>query len=119
MKLSACAVTAAALLHPGIADADVVKQEVPDTIAGKGFGAPAGFMLGATGGPFGAEVGALVGGWSVAAVRKAAGLHGFAYVIQRQDGSEQTVRSPGRLWRAGNEVEVLHGRLIDAHQNNN
>ncbi len=117
MKRYAPYVIAAALLQANVAGADIVKQEVPDTMGGKGFGGVAGFMVGAaSGGLVGAVVGALMGGWSAAKVQEVTGLHGSAYQIEKKDGSEQVVRSPKQHWEIGDEVEVVHGRLIAARQ---
>ncbi len=116
MKRYAPYVMAAALLHAGIAGADVVKQEVPDTMGGKAFGGLAGFMVGAaSGGPIGAIVGVVAGAWSAAKVQEATGLHGSAYRVEDENGSERFVRSPGQQWKAGDEVDVLHGRLVVHH----
>ena len=117
MKRFAPYVIAIALMHAGVAAADVVENEVPDTIAGKGFGALAGFMAGAAaGGPVGAVIGVLAGGWSGALAQEATGLHGTAYRVEGEDGSAHIVRSPAQRWRAGDEVEVVRGRLMAAGQ---
>ncbi|VAW82199.1 hypothetical protein MNBD_GAMMA14-1214 [hydrothermal vent metagenome] len=117
MKRYAPYVIAAALLQATVAGADVVKQEVPDTMGAKGFGGVAGFMVGAaSGGPVGAVVGALLGGWSAAKAQEVTGLYGSAYRIGKKDGSERIVRSPKQHWAIGDEVEVVHGRLVAARQ---
>ena len=63
------------LLKAGVAQADMVIGEVPDTLPGKGFGGVSGFMAGAAaGGPIGAAIGAGVG-WLVGGeTHKATGL---------------------------------------------
>jgi len=116
MKQYAPYVIAAVLLHTSVAGADVVKQEVPDTIVGKSFGGLAGFMVGAaSGGPVGAIVGTLVGSWSGAQVQEVSGLHGAAFRIENENGDDRIVRSPVQQWKVGDEVEVVHGRLLTHH----
>ena len=87
------------LLKAGVAQADTVIGEVPDTLPGKGFGGVSGFMAGAAaGGPIGAAIGAGVG-WLVGGeTHRATGLSGAAYRVLHDDGTVTIVRSPGRTW---------------------
>ncbi|MGD8843621.1 MAG: hypothetical protein PVJ83_09120 [Gammaproteobacteria bacterium] len=103
------------LLSVGLTQADTVIEKVPDTLPGKGFGGLSGFMVGAAaGGPLGAAIGAGLG-WLVGGeTQKATGLSGQAYRVAREDGSQITVRSPGRSWTAGDRVHVVGGRLVAA-----
>jgi outer membrane lipoprotein SlyB len=103
------------LLKAGVAQADMVIGEVPDTLPGKGFGGVSGFMAGAAaGGPIGAAIGAGVG-WLVGGeTHRATGLSGAAYRVLHDDGTVTIVRSPGRTWSAGDRVRVLGNRLVAA-----
>jgi len=103
------------LLNAGLTQADTVIKEVPDTLPGRSFGGLSGFMAGAAaGGPVGAAIGAGLG-WLVGGeTQKGTGLSGKAYRVAREDGSEITVRSPGRSWTVGDRVHVVGGRLVAA-----
>jgi len=103
------------LLKAGVAQADTVIAEVPDTLPGKGSGGLSGFMAGAAaGGPVGAAIGAGLG-WLVGGeTQKAAGLSGTAYRISREEGGETVVRSPGRKWSPGDRVRIVGARLVAA-----
>ncbi len=73
-------------------------------------------MVGAaSGGPIGAIVGTLVGGWGVAKIQEVSGFHGSAFRVESASGSERIVRSPGQQWKTGDEVEVVQDRLIAHH----
>jgi hypothetical protein len=106
------------LFNLGLAQADTVIGEVPDTLPGKSFGGLSGFMAGAAaGGPIGAALGAGFG-WLVGReAQKSTGLGGKAYRVAREDGSEITVRSPARTWSAGDRVRIVGGRLVAAGAN--
>ena len=64
--------TLCTLLSP-LCQADQIIREVPDTTAGKGFGALTGMMVGAAGGPIGALVGATGGFFAGSAVQAGIG----------------------------------------------
>jgi hypothetical protein len=108
------------LLNAGLAQADTVIGEVPDTLPGKGFGGLSGFMAGAAaGGPVGAAIDAGLG-WLVGGeTQKATGLSGQAYRVAREDGSEITDRSPARTWSGGDRVRIVGGRLVAAGETDN
>ena len=64
------------------------------------------------GGPVGAVVGALFGGWSGAQVQDATGHSGTAYVVRHEDGREQWVRSPNARFDVGQQVDMHGIRLL-------
>lgn len=100
-------------LQAGIAHADTVIEEVPDTLPGKSFGGLSGFMAGAVaGGPVGALVGAGIGWLGGGATQEASGAAGTAYKVKREDGSETVVRSPNRKFAAGDRVQIVANRLV-------
>jgi hypothetical protein len=103
-----CAIT----LHIGPVNADTVISETTDTLPGKGFGALGGFMAGATAGPVGALAGAGIGALGGALLQRVSGVSDHAYVVAADDGSRRVVRSPGRSWSPGDQVEVVDGRLV-------
>jgi len=115
MKNRTCSLLFTMLLKAGVAQADTVIAEVPDTLPGKGSGGLSGFMAGAAaGGPVGAAIGAGLG-WLVGGeTQKAAGLSGTAYRISREEGGETVVRSPGRKWSPGDRVHIVGARLVAA-----
>jgi outer membrane lipoprotein SlyB len=103
----------ALVLQAGVAHADTVIAEVPDTLPGKGVGGLSGFMAGATaGGPVGVLVGAAIGWLGGGEIQKASGTAGTAYKVKREDGSETIVRSPSRKFAAGDRVRVVANRLV-------
>lgn len=103
------------LMSNGPLQAAEVIERVPDTLPGKGYGAASGFMAGtATGGPAGGIIGAVGGWWLGHSIQRASGLHGTAYLVKEEDGSRKVVRSPGRDWEAGDKVEVVGRRLVEA-----
>jgi outer membrane lipoprotein SlyB len=112
MKLKTLLLIFAAILPVGLANADTVIEEVPDTLPGTGFGGLTGFMVGATAGPFGALAGAGIGALGGALFQRETGFSGHAYRIQKEDGTHAVVRSPGRSWSNGDQVEVVSGRLV-------
>lgn len=87
-------------------------EEVPDTLPGKGFGGLSGFMAGATVGPLGAIAGAGIGALGGALFQSETGLGDRAYRIAKDDGTQAVVRSPGKSWSKGDQVEVVGGRLV-------
>jgi hypothetical protein len=120
MKMRTVKLALAMLLKAGLAHADTVIAEVPDTLPGKSFGGLSGFMAGAAaGGPIGAAIGAGLG-WLVGGeTQKASGLSGPAYRVSDGQSRETTVRSPGRTWAAGDRVRVVGGRLVTAGDTEN
>ena len=103
------------LLNAGVAHADTVIGEVPDTLPGNGFGGLSGFMVGAAaGGPVGAAIGAGLGWLVGGATLQATGLSDPAYRVSDAAGRVTTVRSPGRNWSAGDRVRAVNGRLVAA-----
>lgn len=112
MKLNTLPLIIVATLHMGLASADTVIAEVPDTLPGKGFGGLTGFMIGATAGPLGALVGAGIGALGGALFQQGTGLSDHAYRIAGEDGRQTVVRSPRRSWSEGEQVEILNGRLV-------
>jgi outer membrane lipoprotein SlyB len=100
-------------LQAGIAHADRIIEEVPDTLPGKGFGGLSGFMAGAAaGGPVGALVGAGIGWLGGGAIQEVSDTAGTAYKVKREDGSTTTVRSPNRKFTAGDRVQIVANRLV-------
>ena len=67
---------------PALTMADQVIREVPETTAGKGYGALTGLMIGAAAGPIGAIAGAGAGFWMGGTVQEASDLSGTAYEIE-------------------------------------
>jgi outer membrane lipoprotein SlyB len=113
MKKLNVSILLAMVLQTGIAHADTVIEEVPDTLPGKGVGGLSGFMVGAAaGGPVGALVGAGIGWLGGGETQEASGITGTAYKVKREDGSETIVRSPNRQFAAGDRVQIVANRLI-------
>jgi len=98
------------LLSP-LCMAEQVVREVPDTTAGKGFGALTGLMVGAVGGPVGALVGAGAGFFAGSSVQEATGLTETAYEIKDAQGEVSTVRSPNARFEPGQQVTRKGARL--------
>lgn len=95
------------------AAADTVVATKPDTALGKGIGGMSGFLIGgAVAGPIGAIGVGLAGLWLGGETQEATGLHGDAYVVQREDGSTQTVRSPNVKVAVGDQVRVVGRRPV-------
>ncbi|MGE7993322.1 hypothetical protein ACQKPE_20235 [Pseudomonas sp. NPDC089554] len=92
--------------------ADQVVRQVPDTTAGKGFGAGTGLMVGAIGGPIGALVGAGIGFFAGSSAQEATGKADIAYEVRSADGELHTVRSPNTQFAVGQEVTRKGGRLV-------
>ncbi|VVO57621.1 hypothetical protein PS874_00496 [Pseudomonas fluorescens] len=99
------------LLSP-LCQADQVVREVPDTTAGKGFGALTGMMVGAAGGPVGALIGAGAGFFVGGSVQQAAGLTEKAYEVKDAQGDISTVRSPNARFEAGQQVTRKGPRVV-------
>ncbi|WP_338582072.1 hypothetical protein [Pseudomonas sp. MAG733B] len=99
------------LLLSSLCMADQVVREVPDTTAGKGFGALTGLMVGAVGGPVGALVGAGAGFFAGSSVQEAAGLTETAYEVKDTQGEISTVRSPNARFEPGQQVTRKGARL--------
>lgn len=112
MKLNTLLLIFAATLPVGPANADTVIEEVTDTLPGKSFGGLTGFMAGATAGPFGALAGAGIGALGGALFQRETGISGRAYKVEKDDGTHAVVRSPGRSWSKGDQVEVVGDRLV-------
>ncbi|MGD8852068.1 MAG: hypothetical protein PVI28_06615 [Gammaproteobacteria bacterium] len=115
MKRRSVSLLLTLLFKAGVAQADTVTGDVPDTLPGSSFGGLSGFMAGAaTGGPIGGVVGAGLG-WLVGGqAHEATGLTDAAYRVAHDDGSETVVRSPGRTWSPGDRVRVVGARLVEA-----
>lgn len=95
--------------------AEVISQS-PDNTAGYGAGGVTGLMVGAAlGGPFGALAGAAIGAFGGAAVQEGTGHSEQAYLVRRDDGSTERVRSPMASFQPGDQVEVQGIRLVPAH----
>ena len=95
--------------------ADTVVATVPDTALGKGIGGMSGLLIGgAIAGPVGAIGAALAGLWVGGETQRASGMHGEAYVVEREDGSKQTVRSPTTQFAVGEQVEIVGRRPVPA-----
>lgn len=95
------------------AAADTVVATTPDTALGKGIGGMSGFLIGgAVAGPIGAIGVGLAGLWLGGETQEATGLHDDAYVVQREDGSMQTVRSPNVKVAVGDQVRVVGRRPV-------
>ena len=91
-----------------------VVTEVPDNLPGKGFSSAFGFMLGATGGPLGAIVGAGIA-WELGGMtQEKLGLSGRSYKVIKDDGSTEVIRSPNIAWEPGDHIEIKKGRLVEA-----
>ncbi|VVP76462.1 hypothetical protein PS914_01777 [Pseudomonas fluorescens] len=99
------------LLSP-LCQADQVVREVPDTTAGKGFGALTGMMVGAAGGPVGALIGAGAGFFVGGSVQHAAGLTQTAYEVKDAQGDISTVRSPNARFEVGQQVTRKGPRVV-------
>jgi hypothetical protein len=99
------------LLSP-LCQADQVVREVPDTTAGKGFGALTGMMVGAAGGPVGALIGAGVGFFVGGSVQQAGGLTETAYEVKDAQGDVSTVRSPNARFEVGQQVTRKGPRVV-------
>lgn len=100
------------LLFSPLCMADQVVREVPDTTAGKGFGALTGLMVGAVGGPVGALIGAGAGFFAGGAVQESAGLTETAYEVKDSQGEISTVRSPNARFEPGQSVTRKGPRLV-------
>lgn len=100
------------LLLPTFTMADQVIREVLETTAGKGYGALTGMMVGATGGPLGAIVGAGAGFLLGSSIQKASGLSGTAYEVENSQGERNTVRSPNARFTVGQQVIQTGSRLV-------
>jgi hypothetical protein len=99
------------LLSP-LCMAEQVVREVPDTTAGKGYGALTGLMVGAVGGPVGALVGAGAGFFAGGSIQQAAGLTETAYEVKDAQGEISTVRSPNARFEPGQQVARKGPRLV-------
>ena len=96
-----------------LALADTVVATAPDTALGKGIGGMSGILIGgAIAGPVGAIGAALAGLWAGGEMQRASGIHGEAYVVERDDGSRRTVRSPKREMAVGEQVRIIGRRPI-------
>lgn len=98
---------------PALTLADQVIREVPETTAGKGYGALTGLMVGAAaGGPIGAIAGAGAGFWMGGTVQEASDLSGTAYEIENSQGERSIVRSPNARFTPGQKVAQKGARLV-------
>ncbi|VVN40131.1 hypothetical protein PS662_05411 [Pseudomonas fluorescens] len=107
--------TLCALLSP-LCQADQIIREVPDTTAGKGFGALTGMMVGAAGGPIGALVGAAGGFFAGSAVQTGIGKSETAYEVKNAHGEISTVRSPNATFEVGQQVTRQGVRLVASEE---
>ncbi|MFB8830513.1 hypothetical protein [Azotobacter salinestris] len=98
------------LLTIGSVNADEIVREVKDQTSGKATGGMTGMMVGAVGGPIGALVGAGVGALFGGSAQDAAGGSDRAYVVRTDSGELKTVRSPNRVFAAGDKVEIRGNR---------
>lgn len=107
--------TLCALLSP-LCQADQVIREVPDTTAGKGYGALTGMMVGAAGGPIGALIGAGAGFFAGSSVQEASGKTDTAYEVRDAHGDISTVRSPNARFEVGQQVSRKGARLVASEE---
>ena len=107
--------TLCVLLAP-LCQADQVVREVPDTTAGKGFGALTGMMAGAAGGPIGAIIGAAGGFFAGSAVQTGIGKTETAYEVKDAQGEMSTVRSPNARFAVGQQVTRKGPRLVASEE---
>lgn len=107
--------TLCTLLSP-LCQADQIIREVPDTTAGKGFGALTGMMVGAVGGPIGALVGAAGGFFAGSAVQVGIGKSETAYEVKNAQGEINTVRSPNASFEVGQQVTRKGARLVASEE---
>ena len=103
--------TLCALLS-SLCQADEVIREVPDTTAGKGFGALTGMMVGAAGGPIGILIGAGAGFFAGSTVQEGIGKTEIAYEVKNANGETSTVRSPNERFEVGQQVKRMGSRLV-------
>ena len=96
-----------------VALADTIVATAPDTALGKGIGGMSGILIGgAVAGPIGAIGAALAGLWAGGEMQRASGMHGEAYVVERDDGSKRTVRSPTIKMAIGEQVQIIGRRPV-------
>ncbi|MDH4608770.1 hypothetical protein [Pseudomonas sp. BN102] len=114
MKIPGITLCLALLSSPAAFSAEVL-SETPDTTVGKAAGGMTGLMFGAIGGPLGAVTGAAVGYFGGGAVQESTGLAEPAYLVKTDDGSVQRFRSPGKLFKPGDQVEVRGIRIEAAN----
>lgn len=113
MKLLSIPALALSLMGASVVQAAEVIAETSDTTAGGAVGVLTGVMVGgAAGGPIGALVGAGVGLFAGKGVQEGAGLEGRAYVVRKESGEEDVVRSPNREFAEGEKVVIQGGRLL-------
>lgn len=99
-----------------LCQADQVIREVPDTTAGKGFGALTGLMVGAAGGPIGILVGAAGGFFAGSALQAGIGKSETAYEVKNAQGEISTVRSPNGRFEVGQQVTRKGMRLVASEE---
>ena len=107
--------TLCTLLSP-LCQADQIIREVPDTTAGKGFGALTGMMVGAAGGPIGALIGAAGGFFAGSAAQASIGKSETAYEVKNAQGEISTVRSPNAIFEVGQQVTRKGPRLVASEE---
>ncbi|MCW3149761.1 hypothetical protein N8H22_14235 [Stutzerimonas stutzeri] len=104
MKKLIVAALSAAILSCGLAQADEVLEVHRDRAVGAGFGGLSGFMLGAVAGPVGALVGGGLGWLAGRGVQQAAGLEQTLYVVRKEDGSIDRIRSSDGRFLQGQHI---------------
>lgn len=94
--------------------AGVIVETQPDILYGKTAGAMSGLMIGsASAGPAGALVGVVIGYFAGGTIHAATGLHGVAYIVEKDDGEREIVRSPARVFQIGDRVRITeNNRLV-------
>lgn len=91
-----------------------IKKELEDTSAGEGFGGLSGMMVGAAaGGPIGALAGAVAGVFTGGKLQDVSGQSQKAYVVTQETGEDAWYRSPARDFEAGQQAQIVRGRLRD------
>ncbi|MDT3708730.1 hypothetical protein BSR09_06385 [Stutzerimonas degradans] len=104
MKKLIVAAASAAILISASVHADEILEVHPDHAVGGGFGGLSGFMVGAVGGPIGALVGGGLGWLLGSGVQDAAGLEQTLYVVRKEDGSIDRIRSSNGSFLAGQHI---------------
>lgn len=95
-------------LHAG-----VIVETQPDILYGKTAGAMSGLMIGsASGGPAGALVGVVIGYFAGGSVHAASGLHGVSYIVEKEGGEREVVRSPNRRFQVGDRVTITENKRL-------
>ena len=104
MKKAIAAVVGSMILLTGAARADEILEVHADNMVGGGFGGLSGFMLGAVAGPIGALVGGGLGYLAGQGVQQGSGLEQTLYVVRRDDGSIDRIRSSDGGFLVGQRI---------------